>query len=190
MEILTRAVCLGNTMVEEHVPSAIGNHAAIVTESCSNFPQLKNVIAMLEDIGYVGFSNFDMKLREGSRDDFNVFEINLRQGRSNYYMTGSGLNVAKLAVETFNDVESSQCIFCEHEHFWHHVPKSIAYKYCESEELCSKARELDRVGEISCSLLYKPDLKGNPRHRAMVWAQMFRQFKKFKDWYPKSPKNI
>ena len=179
-----RAVCLGNTMVEEHVPSAIGNHAAIVTEPVSNFPQMQNIINMLEDIGYVGFSNFDMKLREGTDDDFSVFEINLRQGRSNYYMTGSGLNVAKLAVEKFNDTDHDDCIFCENEHFWHHVPKAIAFSYCESPKLLEKAKELDRSGNVSCSLLYKPDLGLNFKRRFMVWAQMFRQYKKFRDWYP------
>ena len=179
-----RAVCLGNTMIEEHIPSAIGNHAAIVTEKASDFPQLKNVISMLEDLHYTGFSNFDLKLREGTTDDFNLFEINLRQGRSNFYVTASGINLAKLACEKYLDGGDDMTI-CEEPHFWHHVPKSIAYKYCESPKLVKKAKALEAEGKITCSLKYEPDLKGNLKRRAMVWAQMSRQYKKFRDWYPK-----
>lgn len=179
-----RAMCLGNTMIEEHVPSAIGNHAAIVTEKVSNFPQIANIVAMLEDLHYTGFSNFDVKLREGTTDDFNVFEINLRQGRSNYYATASEMNVAKLATEVFNSDESDVEVF-EEPHFWHHVPKSIAYDYCEDAALVKTAKKLEKEGKITCSLEYPPDLKHNIKRRAIVWAQMHRQHKKFRQWYPK-----
>ena len=179
-----RAMCLGNTMIEEHVPSAIGNHAAIVTENVSDFPQIANIVAMLEDLHYTGFSNFDIKLREGTTDDFNVFEINLRQGRSNYYATASGMNVAKLATEVFNSDESDVEVF-EEPHFWHHVPKSIAYDYCEDPALVKTAKKLEKEGKITCSLEYPPDLKHNIKRRAIVWAQMHRQHKKFRQWYPK-----
>lgn len=179
-----RAMCLGNTMIEEHVPSAIGNHAAIVTEKVSDFPQIANIVAMLEDLHYTGFSNFDIKLREGTTDDFNVFEINLRQGRSNYYATASGMNVAKLATEVFNSDESDVEVF-EEPHFWHHVPKSIAYDYCENPSLIKTAKKLEKEGKITCSLEYPPDLKHNIKRRAIVWAQMHRQHKKFRQWYPK-----
>ena len=53
---------------------------------------------LLETIGYVGFSNFDIKY--DIRDNrYKFFEINTRQGRSNYYVTGSGFNVARYCVE-------------------------------------------------------------------------------------------
>lgn len=180
-----RAVCLGHTMIEEHTPAALGNHAAILTEKIEDFPQIKNVIKMLEDVGYVGFSNFDIKLREGTKSDFNIFEINLRQGRSNYYVTGSGLNIAKLAIEKFCDGKDN-CIVCENEHFWHHVPKSIVYKYTADKKLVEQAKMLDNQGKSSCSLDYKLDLKSNFLRRLCVAEQKRRQFSKFKKYYPPS----
>ena len=179
-----RAMCLGNTMIEEHIPSAIGNHAAIITEKLDDFPQITNIVTMLEDLHYTGFSNFDIKLREGTVSDFNVFEINLRQGRSNYYATASGMNVAKLATEVYNS-DGTDIQFFEEPHFWHHVPKSIAYRYCENSHLVSIAKKLDEEGKVTCSLDYAPDLKLNPKRRTIVWVQMHRQHKKFKQWYPK-----
>lgn len=183
-----RAICLGHTMIEEHTPAALGNHAAILTEKVSDFPQIKNVVNMLEDIGYVGFSNFDIKLSEGTNDNFNVFEINLRQGRSNYYVTGSGLNLAKLAIEKFRDGKDD-VVICENEHFWHHVPKAIVYKYTSDKKLVELAKKLDSQGKSSCTLDYKPDLKGNFLRRLCVIEQKRRQFSKFKKYYPFQVKN-
>lgn len=52
---------------------------------------------LLEDLKFTGFSNFDVKYdqRDGS---FKFFDFNTRQGRSNYYVTNSGFNVAKYVV--------------------------------------------------------------------------------------------
>ena len=76
-----RAMCLGHTMVEEHTPHGLGNHAAIVAEDTTALPLVENIRQMLEACHYTGFSNFDIKW-SGKPGDFRVFEINLRQGRT------------------------------------------------------------------------------------------------------------
>ena len=180
-----RAMCLGHTMLEEHTPKGLGNHAAIVTEPVSEFPLAEKLKAMLEDMKYTGFSNFDIKLRPGTTDDFRVFEINLRQGRSNYYVTSAGINVAKLAVETFRDGGDSFTT-CETRHFWHHVPKSVAYKYTEDRELVKTAKALAKCGAESSSVWYPADFKGNIMRFICAVEQLRRQKKKYKIYYPKS----
>ena len=179
-----RAMCLGHTMIEEHTPKGLGNHAAIVTEPVSNLPCAMAIKNMLEDMGYTGFSNFDLKFT-GRNGDFRAFEINLRQGRSNYYVTSCGMNIARLAVEKWDD-EGSDCVLNENEHFWHHVPASVAFKYTEDEELVKRAKALKKAGKSSCSLKYSYDLRLNPMRALYVYAQLHRQKKKFKIYYPTS----
>ncbi len=178
-----RAMCLGHTMVEEHTPKGLGNHAAIVTEDTESFPLTSKIKALLEDLHYTGFSNFDIKYT-GNGDDFRVFEINLRQGRSNMYMTAAGINVAKLAVEVYNS-DGDDCVMCKCEHFWHHVPKSVAYTYTEDTALVQKAKELASKGAETSSLWYKYDIFRNPLRFVCVAEQLRRQKKKFEIYYPK-----
>ncbi len=179
-----RAMCLGHTMLEEHTPKGLGNHAAIVTEPLSTLPIADKIRTMLESTGYTGFSNFDIKLREGTRDDFRVFEVNLRQGRSNFYLTAAGMNVAKLAAEVFES-EGDDCVLNEKEFFWHHIPKSVAYEYTEDRTLVEKAKALDAAGLSDSSVWYGKDLCMNPLRFICVAEQLRRQKKKFATYYPK-----
>lgn len=179
-----RAMCLGHTMLEEHTPKGLGNHAAIVTEPVSSLPVAEKIKDMLEAMHYTGFANFDIKLREGTTDDFRVFEINLRQGRSNFYLTAAGLNVARLANEVFES-DGNDCVRVEKSVFWHHIPRSTAYTYTEDKSLVEKAKQLDKAGAESSSVWYKPDLWLNPLRFVCVAEQLRRQKKKFKIYYPK-----
>ena len=179
-----RAMCLGHTMVEEHTPKGLGNHAAIVTEKISSAPVCEKIRAMLDDVGYTGFANFDLKWT-GRAGEFVVFEINLRQGRSNMYMTAAGMNIAKLAVEQF-DSPFDKFTPCETEHFWHLVPKSVAYEYTEDKALVEKAKALKKAGRETSSLWYKKDIFKNPLRFACVCTMLSRQKKKYKKYYPKN----
>ena len=178
-----RAMCLGHTMLEEHTPKGLGNHAAIVTEPVSSLPIADKIKDMLEALGYTGFSNFDIKLREGTKDDFRVFEINLRQGRSNFYLTSAGLNVAYLANEVYES-DGDDCSKVENVVFWHHIPKSTAYKYTEDKALVEKAKKLAREGREYSSVWYTPDMRFNPLRTLCVLEQLRRQKGKFKKYYP------
>lgn len=180
-----RAMCLGHTMIEEHTPKGLGNHAAIVTEPVTSLPVAQRIKDMLESVGYTGFSNFDIKHAGGG--DYRVFEINLRQGRSNYYVTGSGINIARLAVEKWQDA-GTDCQMQEQASFWHHVPAGVAYRYTEDRALAARAKALRRGGQSTCSLKYTYDLRGNLLRRLCVMEQLRRQRGKFRKYYPKMEK--
>lgn len=180
-----RAMCLGHTMVEEHTPTGLGNHAAIVTEDVTKFPMAEKIRHMLEDMKYTGFSNFDIK-QVGDTDDFRCFEINLRQGRSNYYVTGAGINIVKLVMETYEDGKEDLTL-CTQETFWRVIPSAVAFKYTEDKALVAKAKMLQKQGKCSSSLEYTKDMFRNPMRFAFVMEQLRRQFKKFKKYYPVKP---
>ena len=76
----------------------------------------------MEDIGYVGFSNFDIKYDQ--RDSkYKFFEINCRQGRSNYYVTGAGYNIAKLLVEDQVEKKDLPFVLADRPSLWRVVPR-------------------------------------------------------------------
>ena len=175
-----KLIALGNAVLEEHSPEGIGSYAAIINGYDEKLNEtMKN---FLEGIGYVGFANFDMKYDE--RDGkYKLFEMNLRQGRSNYYVTATGMNIAKLVVEKWSD-GGTDCVLNKNEVFWHHVPAQVAFTYTEDKDLVARAKALKAQGKEACSLLYKPDLMWNPVRYACVLEQLRRQFKKFKTYYP------
>jgi len=178
-----RMMCLGHVLLEEHTPKGLGNHAAIITEY---MPELmEKYKTFLEEIGYVGYSNFDIKYdsRDGS---CRAFEINLRQGRSNYYVTASGNNIARNVVRdyVFGDFEDGDdCCMNEKEIYWRYIPDSIVKKYV-SDEILKKITELKARGEAYSSMRYKYDLKRNLKRRAYVMLHEYRHKKKYKTYYP------
>ena len=110
-----------------------GAHTARTWKSCGDHHRAESGADeagknLLEDLHYVGFSNFDIKYdrRDGK---YKFFEINTRQGRSNYYVTGSGFNVAKYIVEEYVYGKELKFETAKEEHLWMVVPKAVAFKY-------------------------------------------------------------
>lgn len=170
-----KKACLGHVLLEEHTPKGLGNHTAVITE---NHPEITDVlIKFLDGIGYMGFSNFDIKydVRDGK---FKVFEVNLRQGRSNYYVTSAGQNIAETVICDRHGALSGDCEICQNEIFWHTVPKPIIYKYA-GKEMTKKLKSLVRSGKSFSSLWYKKDLK-NPKRLFFVAVHNFHYYGKYR----------
>ena len=173
-----RMMCLGHVLLEEHTPHGIGNHAVIITESDEIFmDQIKN---LLEKIDYVGFSNLDIKYdqRDGK---YKVFEINPRQGRSNFYVTGSGCNIAELVVKDVIDHEPLPFRLVDKENLWLVIPRRVAFQYIRPEVYKNKMRQLIADGKVVNPLLYKPD---------MGFGRSIRTFKSIMSHYLKYKKYL
>ena len=150
-----RMMCLGHVLLEEHTPHGIGNHALIITEYDRDFTE--SIRRLLEEIGFIGFSNLDIKY--DSRDGkYKVFEINPRQGRSNYYVTGSGCNIAELAVRDLIDGESLSFTAVTRENLWMVIPRRVAFTYVANSRYVERMKTLIRKGRVVNPLVYKPDM--------------------------------
>ena len=148
-----KLMCLGHVLLEEHSPHGIGNHAVIITEHDEGL--CGKIRGMLEDIGYVGFSNFDIKYdqRDGK---YKAFEINTRQGRSNYYVTGSGHNIARYLVGDLVEGKDLPLTVVESRSLWRMLPRRLAFKFIP-KRYHQELRALIRAGADRHSMEYRPD---------------------------------
>ena len=167
-----KLMCLGHVLLEEHSPHGIGNHAVIITEHDEAL--CLKIKALLESLHYVGFSNFDIKY--DSRDGkYKLFEINCRQGRSNYYVTGAGYNLAKYLVEDVIEHKPCALTMTQNRHLWWVIPPKVAYDYV-NPRYHQEMRALERANAAVNPLFYRPDnglmhklriLRG--QHRYVGW---------------------
>ena len=137
---------------------------------------------MLEDLHFTGFSNFDIKYdqRDGK---YKAFEINCRQGRSNYYVTGSGHNIAKLVVEDRVEHKDLPFIITQDKSLWRMVPKNVAFGFTP-KRYHKEMKELIRAGKDSHSLVYEQD--SSFRRWLRVLKNHLGNMKRFKQ-YNKKP---
>lgn len=174
-----KLMCLGHVLLEEHTPHGIGNHAVILTEV--NEALCQSFKAFLEDLHYVGFSNFDIKYdpRDGK---FKAFEINCRQGRSNYYVTGAGYNIARLLVEDRVEGRDLPFVLADNPSLWRVVPRKVAFDYIVSDYHAEMKARMDEGREVT-PLFYEKD-KALARTLRMK-KNLLGHFKKFKQYYEK-----
>ena len=172
-----KLMCLGHVLLEEHSPHGIGNHAVILTEHDEAL-SLK-IKGMLEDLHFTGFSNFDIKYdqRDGK---YKAFEINCRQGRSNYYVTGAGYNLARLLVEDRVEGKDLPFVLADKPSLWRVVPRKVAFRYIVSE-YHPRMRALMRQGKEVRPLFYDQD-KALMRTLRME-KNLLGHFQKFKTYY-------
>jgi D-aspartate ligase len=173
-----KLTCTGHVLLEEHTPKGIGNHALIITEQIKELEE--KLEALLEDVGFVGFSNFDVKydMRDGK---FKVFELNARQGRSNYYVTGTGENIARDLVEDYIYERSLEKVSVDKETLWAVVPIDIPKMYITQQKYKDDVQRLYKEGNYTHSLKNPKD-KGL-RQRAIVFKNQQGQYKKYSTNY-------
>ena len=172
-----KLMCLGHVLLEEHTPHGLGNHAVILLEE--NEALCEKIRAFLEALHYVGFSNFDIKYdqRDGT---YKLFEINCRQGRSNYYVTGAGYNVARYFVEDRVEQRELPFTVAKNRALWTVVPLGVAYRYTP-ERYHEEMRALVKAGAVSNSLLYRKDR--SLKRRLRIAKNQLGHYYKFKTYY-------
>jgi D-aspartate ligase len=173
----TRAVSFAQVLLQEHVPTAIGNLTSLTARFDEGF--MEKLRRFAEETGFVGFGNFDIKFDE--RDGrYKVLELNVRQGRSSYYMTAQGRNMARLLVDDVilglpRDPEAP--VLLDTEVLFAVVPLAIVRHYARRDGLRAEIRRLKREGRFVNPLI-------NPREhslkrRVWQWLRSLNYFKKY-----------
>ena len=173
-----KLMCLGQTVIEEYSPLALGNYAAILTDYNQDlFAKIKR---FLEDIKYVGFSNFDMKF-DSKSGEYKLLEINPRQGRSSFFVTSSGYNLAEFLAESCVYDKNPDIIYADSDRLWLSVPKKIIFKYVENGEVSERAKRLIKEKKYAYTLLYKKDMNLKRFLRIKLYYQ--RHIKEYKKYF-------
>ena len=93
-----KVITAGRILMHDRTPELIGNYSAITGAYEKEFSmQLKN---FLESIKFTGIGHFDVEY-DIKRKKFYVFEMNIRQGRSNFYTCASGANLIEQVVDDY-----------------------------------------------------------------------------------------
>ncbi|MEA4922644.1 MAG: hypothetical protein VB031_04665 [Eubacteriaceae bacterium] len=168
----------GNVVLEEHTPTAIGNNAATIVDY--NEDVMKKIQAFLEGIGYEGMCDCDLKYdaRDGK---YKMLEINIRQGRSHYRVTGGGDNIAKLIADDYvyhKEIPGPK--YVKDKFFWHAVPLGVIYKYVADRSRVEEIKKLVKAGKSCNSLYYSKDMSMKRRiYLKLRDINMYRKYKKY-----------
>ena len=144
----------GKILLEECTPEGIGSYSAIINEYNEELCDL--VKNYLEKIKYKGFANFDIKYNQLT-GEYNFFEINMRQGRSSFYVFASGHNFAKNLVDDVVYQKNIKFKKVTKKSLYSIIPNYIIFKYVSSKELKKEARNLIKDNLKFNSYYYKKD---------------------------------
>lgn len=156
-----KMMCLGHPLLEDPTPAAIGNYVAILPEyNQALYDQMK---AFLEDIKFTGFANFDMKYDHRDKT-FKLFEINIRQGRSSFFVTLNGYNLASWPIRDYivGDLADQPTVFGNEDpskhQLWLGVPKKVFLQYAKDNDAKKAAVKLLDAGQTGTTVFYKKDM--------------------------------
>jgi len=166
-----RMMVLGRIVLEDYTPVLIGNYVGIVAEY--NQDLYDRYTAFLENIGFTGYANIDLKYdrRDGK---FKIFELNIRQGRSSYFVTASGYNFSKYLVEDRVYERDNPVEYGKGDVLWHSIPEDLLLKYTTDPELKTKVEKLIAEGKTATTLY-------NPKDNNVLRTMKLNRY--YKDYY-------
>lgn len=165
---------VGKVIIEEKGPDVTGNYAAIYnTEDEKLVDAAKRFI---KEAGYVGYANFDIKYDDVTKD-FYFFEVNVRLGRSNYYMGAGNTNYLEPLIDTFiynNPKSEYKQKGCE---LYRIVPFYVIKKYVNNKDIIDNIRSLKRNNPLD----YKKDFSFKRKY--YIIGALINHIRKFRKYY-------
>lgn len=121
-----KVITTGKILMHDRTPELIGNYSAITNAYLEDF-SLK-IKEFLEKIKFTGIGHFDVEY-DIKRKKFYVFEMNIRQGRSNFYTYASGANLIEQIVDDYIYNKDNQFYIANNKFTVSIIPKFLL-KYC------------------------------------------------------------
>ncbi len=172
-----RVAVLGQVVLEEYAPSMLGNSSAIISR---NIPEVEEKICkFLKDIGYVGFSNIDMKY-DATKNKYYVLEINPRLARTSFFLHNAGINMIKTLVDdVVYGVKAGETLHSQKTGLWSSVPGYVLNRYIADPKLREEVKKLYKNSEST--LFYKPD--NSPKRKYIVSRIYYGYIKSYKKYF-------
>ncbi len=185
-----KMMCLGHPLLEDPTPGSIGNYVAIIPEY--NQDIYDRMQKFLEEINFTGFANFDMKFDR--RDNtFKLFEINIRQGRSSFFVTLNGYNLAKWLIEDYvtGDLDDQPTVYGNKDvtkyKLWLGVPKNVFEKYAAPNDAKNEAMHLLSKGQYGTTVFYDKDM--SLKRRLLLNYMFYKYNARFKRYFNENKNN-
>lgn len=185
-----KMMCLGHPLLEDPTPGSIGNYVVIIPEY--NQDIYDRMQKFLEEINFTGFANFDMKFDR--RDNtFKLFEINIRQGRSSFFVTLNGYNLAKWLIEDYvtGDLDDQPTVYGNKDvtkyKLWLGVPKNVFEKYAAPNDAKNEAMHLLSKGQYGTTVFYDKDM--SLKRRLLLNYMFYKYNARFKRYFNENKNN-
>jgi D-aspartate ligase len=169
-------ITFGQVVLQEHTVTAIGNYTAVITRY--NEEMMLKLKGFLEALNYVGYANFDLKYDHRDKK-FKVFEVNIRQGRSSYYITSCGHNLAKNFVDDLIYNVEKPLTLLDEKFLFTVVPKAVLRKFVDNEKVRKEVNQLLRAGKYANPLFYKRDK--HIKRKLYLFMRQINYYRKYKN---------
>ncbi|MBM7564992.1 D-aspartate ligase [Paenibacillus sacheonensis] len=173
-----KMMCLGQPVLEEYAPKTLGNYAAIISRS--DMAIYEKIKAFLEEIGYVGFSNIDMKF-DSRTGKYMMFEINPRLGRSSLFVRAAGLNMLSALIDQAVYGKDAACVYGQATALWTNVPRMVLKRYVTDPALSAEINQLYGQKKVIRSLYYGKDL--NAKRLIKISRYFFGHVNNYRRYY-------
>jgi D-aspartate ligase len=147
-------VSMAHILLEDHSPMLVGNYTAMMGDY--NKELSNRFINFLEKIKYKGICHFDIKYDRRDKK-YKVLEMNIRQGRNNYYTTACGCNLAEYLVNDYIYNKATPLKITKESIICSIVPKYVIIKYLRDKALKKKVKKLIKDKKLIRPLLMKGD---------------------------------
>lgn len=166
--------------LQEHSRTMVGNAAVLINgfnQYGDNSKMIETIKTFMENIGYQGFAEFDMKYDYRDKK-YKVLEINARQGRCSYYISPLGYNLVQTLVDDLIENKEMNFKVIDDEVLLSFVPKGVLKKYIKNETFKKIALSLWKKGVVN-PVRYKKDT--DFKRKLLLARRHFDYYKEYKN---------